>query len=874
MANCIEEILCNQTSDCEIFISDKNGFEIDTRYLHDNDDDYIYIYVGDRKGYTLTGFTFHPIEGDSYKIEYEVAGKSLYKVKTICNGTYVANFSTNVYELNVIPYNSRHGIVLGSGRYPYNTLVHISATENPGYHFVGWYINDTLISNDIEYEYTVTENVYIVGHFEGDQYSIVAKPNNRILGTVSGSGVYEYGTAVTLVAAPLEGSTFVSWDDNDTSLEKKLTVTQNKVYVANFQRNRYTVTVNILNISTTRPTETCGVVTGEGIYDYGTVVTLYASPALGFGFVSWENGLEHLEGNTRYSFTIQSDTIITATFDDAMYNLTLYSSPTNGGYTTNTVSDVLFTGGTYRYNTIVPAQALPYSGYSFDKWSDGTLTDTRTFTMTSDITQTAYFIAKTPRYTLKIFFDSSKGDVLIMNGLNNVTSYGPGYAYATVDSGTTLTAIVRINSPYVFGGWDDSTIYGTTRVFTLNENITREVYITQISCYSTFTLKDNEVKFTYNEITYTYTGSSVDIDLLGGKTVTVFPSDESKYIGGVYDVTDPSNPINVTQMSSSTGSFCYEAYPQTDTHGYVTGYSYALSDERFNQTQTTPNQLTIFRRLHTDTNHTDSDLYIDPSQIQWDDTENPDRNSFDSTTLPLGNENYNFTKTYYRCSQSNYKIYYEKITIDITTIPTLPAFPITATISNSTLSPYLVKVPVALPIYSFTQGYNIYMMYHEPSLNYDTWDDISLIIGTDGREWNPPTESFPDADTGARFITNKTANATYAKRINSITFTPECNHVYEICGLGVDYSHSQYMYKLLGNGTTDTEAETQGIIPQGASVTTIQPQTGTEGYTSLADLTYYNPISASSLGNYVKARPRTQTEDMSYYQVVEVCQTA
>ena len=1108
MANCLDQILCNQSSDCEILITDENGFEIDTRYLHDGD--MIYLYVADRVGYTFTGFTFYPIDGEPYAIPYELTENNLYMVKAICGGTFVANFSTNIYELTVIPDNEIHGSTLGSGRYPYNTVVHISAMENPGYHFIGWFINDVLISTDIEYAYTVIGDAIIVAKFEGDEYSIVAKPNNRLLGSASGSGVYEYGTTVTLTATPFVGSTFISWDDGDTNLTKTITVTQNKIYIANFQRNRYTVTVIIVNASATRPTEVCGVVTGEGVYEYGTVVSLYASPALGFSFVSWDNGPEHVDDNTRYSFTIQGDTTIYATFDDAMYTLTLYSSPTNGGYTTNSVSTALFTGGTYRYNTIVPAQALPYSGYLFDKWSDGTLTDVRSFTMTSDITQTAYFIADIPRYTLKILFDSTKGNVVIMDGLNNVTSYGAGYAYATVDSGTALTAIVTVNPSYTFGGWDDSTTEGMTRVFTVDQNITREVYFdetiyyriclcssfnfsaawvevkystgqliaelrdssnrcanvedgadiilvyhvldsnyhlngwgtlpfpyevidddtitftvsdnaeicpdveyinpfvpkvyvnidftsecknqaqgdiehlygdkpyitetqygtvsdsitpfppmygpfepdfsltpveayasaapgdsiefwaksthecaqfdhwvlklvyqdghTQTSqtfdahvstikftdktlyltavytccsnCRGTFTVKDPEVKFQYNGTMYNYTGSSVSFDLVSGEEVTVYPYDNSKYIGGIYDVTDPSNPIDVTQIASMmpSGSYCYEPYPQTDNNGYITGYSYALMNVRFYDVST-PNTLVIFRRLHTDPNHSTSPLYFNPSSTTWDNTVgNPNRNSFGDNPsesysgLPIWNTTYNFSQTYFRYYWNGYYSYYEKISVDINTIPEFPSFPVTASIDNTTVSPYIVKVPVTSPYYNFTQGYNIYAIYHERSCDYNPWNDVYLIIANDGVDnWNFAS-GFPNPNTGARFITDKSSSATYVKRINNITFTPQCNHVYDICGLGVDYSPRQYMYKLLASEVlSDADAVSMGIIPASAvPVYQIPNRPGTTGYLSLADMSYYNPISASSLGTYVKAQTNGM---MSYYQIVEVCPT-
>lgn len=507
MANCIDQILCNNASDCNVRITDASGLEIDTRRLHNGD--IIYLKVSDRVGYTLTGFTYKPADGQPYEIFPSDEGNGLYKIVAICGGTYVANYTVNIYELNVIPDNEIHGSTLGTGRYPYGTVVGISANENPGYHFIGWYINNVLISEDINYSYTVLDDTYIVAKFEGDQYSIVAKPNNPMLGSASGSGVYEYGTTVTLAATPFEGSTFVSWDDGDTNPTKTFTVTQNKVYTAIFKRNTYTVTVIIVNASSIRASEVCGVVTGDGTYEYGTLVSLYASPSLGFAFVSWDDGVHHVEDNTRYSFTLTGNTTIIATFNDAMYTLTLYSSPTNGGYTTNGASTASYTGGTYTYGTVVNAQALPYAGYAFDKWSDLTTTDARSFTMVSDITQTAYFVKETPRYTLKIMFDSSKGSVKIMDGLTDISVYGSNYVYATVDEGTQITAIVTEIAPYVFNRWDDSDTYGLTRTFTMDSNITREVTFSDLPEYTICICAG--FQWVYGHFRATYDGVEVEL---------------------------------------------------------------------------------------------------------------------------------------------------------------------------------------------------------------------------------------------------------------------------------------------------------------------------------------------------------------------------
>ncbi|MBQ5797803.1 MAG: S-layer homology domain-containing protein, partial [Firmicutes bacterium] len=89
-------------------------------------------------------------------------------------------------------------------------------------------------------------NVWLAGFPENTtvseiEYAITVTANPSAGGTISGTGSYTSGTAVTLTATPNTGYKFVNWTKDSvevsTSASIEITVTGDAAYVANFQRN-------------------------------------------------------------------------------------------------------------------------------------------------------------------------------------------------------------------------------------------------------------------------------------------------------------------------------------------------------------------------------------------------------------------------------------------------------------------------------------------------------------------------------------------------------------------------------------------------------------------------------------------------------------
>ena len=117
------------------------------------------------------------------------------------------------------------------------------ATANSGYRFVGWYSNSsytTLVSSSTSYSSTMTANLTLYAKFIA-QYTVTASISPTGGGTVTGTGTYDTGTSVTVVATPATDYSFVNWTSNgtvvSTSASYTFTLSSATALIANFKKN-------------------------------------------------------------------------------------------------------------------------------------------------------------------------------------------------------------------------------------------------------------------------------------------------------------------------------------------------------------------------------------------------------------------------------------------------------------------------------------------------------------------------------------------------------------------------------------------------------------------------------------------------------------
>ena len=165
------------------------------------------------------------------------------------------------------------------------------------------------MSTNAQYTFTVTETASYMAHFQQQTYTITATANPTNGGSVTGGGTYNHGQNCTLSAMPNEGYNFVNWTENgnavSASAEYTFPVTANRNLVANFDLKDVTIKVTV------NPAEG-GRVSGDGVFPYGTSVTLTIETFEDYAFRSWvEDGVVISEELT-FSFTATADRAITA----------------------------------------------------------------------------------------------------------------------------------------------------------------------------------------------------------------------------------------------------------------------------------------------------------------------------------------------------------------------------------------------------------------------------------------------------------------------------------------------------------------------------------------------------------------------------------
>ena len=206
-----------------------------------------------REGYTFGGYyTNTNGEGDLYistegawqNVTYIVDGKW---DKPVCDLTLYAKWTPKKYQITyTAPTNGNYSIQVGSNTpVSENTeadcdqTITLSATPNPGYHFVGWTVTKnsggTITVTDDEFTMPAS-NVTIAATFEPQIYTITYKDQ----GDVEFSGTHEdvypithtYGITTTLKTAGKMGYTFLGWFTNKECTEGPITTLDATAYTA------------------------------------------------------------------------------------------------------------------------------------------------------------------------------------------------------------------------------------------------------------------------------------------------------------------------------------------------------------------------------------------------------------------------------------------------------------------------------------------------------------------------------------------------------------------------------------------------------------------------------------------------------------------
>lgn len=148
----------------------------------------------------------------------------------------VAKFKP-VYTMVVTPEPPEGGDLEADPVYEVGELARLKAKPNTGYCFVNWTQNGDSVSTATNYEFNVTGNRELVGHFApGHRIDVRAEPANA--GFAGGGGVHLDGVDVIVEASANPGYVFVNWTEAGVPVHSApaypFTSTANRVLLANF----------------------------------------------------------------------------------------------------------------------------------------------------------------------------------------------------------------------------------------------------------------------------------------------------------------------------------------------------------------------------------------------------------------------------------------------------------------------------------------------------------------------------------------------------------------------------------------------------------------------------------------------------------------
>ena len=179
-------------------------------------------------------------------------------------------------------------------------------------------------------------------------------------------------SSAVIQAIPNYGYHFTGWSNGSMANPDTLMIDRDSTLTAGFAKNQYTVEVQSSD-------PTIGSVSGGGVFEYLDTTMLTATAVSPYHFVRWS------DGNTQNPrpFVVTANAYRTAIFGIDTFAVSLQVDSITHGTCTGF--------GNYAYGSAASVVAVPYSGYIFSHWSDGSTFNPYTFAVVGDVQLTAYF---------------------------------------------------------------------------------------------------------------------------------------------------------------------------------------------------------------------------------------------------------------------------------------------------------------------------------------------------------------------------------------------------------------------------------------------------------------------------------------------------
>jgi len=402
-------------------------------------------------------------------------------IAILCTGKLSAQ---EIYNISVSAMPESGGIVTGNGVYEFGTSVTITATPHPYYEFLYWMENDELFSANSECNIVVTRDMHLVAIFGAVQlFEVAVSANPREGGNVTGGGTFTLGATATVTAEAYPNFRFLNWTEegNIVSTEPNYSfhVNTTRNLVANF-------VPSTIEIKLSKNIEDGGTVNGAGTYSYGQTVLVSAGMNLPeYMFRNWTEDGEVVSSSFIYSFTATHSRHLVANFMPAIYEISVYANPYEGGAITG--------GGEHTYGSQVTISAVASPGYQFLNWTrytsgSGTVVSTEpnyTFEVLGDGWGNSAFVAYFEQEIRITILPNIQGGEVLGAGTykygDEVTLEAiPKSGYKFVNWMTESKSIVSTENPYRFTAVESLLLianFEEENILHIEDNDTEEILV-------------------------------------------------------------------------------------------------------------------------------------------------------------------------------------------------------------------------------------------------------------------------------------------------------------------------------------------------------------------------------------------------------------
>ena len=274
---------------------------------------------------------------------------------------------------------------------PEGESVTATAEAREGYLFDGWYISygaadvtPTFASHDQTYTFAPVADCTVTARFQRlCKVSVVAEPVDDLVGkyTVTGDGYCESGKPITLSVKLVDDVrdkfTFKGWYLGDSGVPMgtdpdhlEFTPEQDTVVRAVFVPKRYRISVETDSHLVER-----GSVEIEGhpgadavLAEYGSTVTIKATPNEGFRFVHWKDGSRKKHPEQQLTVRVTGDQTYRAVFKGAEPEVVIAADTWLGGTVTCNGIEVTPATDSFSLGQTLHLKAEPKTGHFFWGW--------------------------------------------------------------------------------------------------------------------------------------------------------------------------------------------------------------------------------------------------------------------------------------------------------------------------------------------------------------------------------------------------------------------------------------------------------------------------------------------------------------------------